>query len=150
MFMLLLKMMGAKSFGVGKPVEAPFSVFRVEMPNGNGPFDSELPNSHEIYEHIAVAKPGFDCARFAGENHEHMAYSGNAFRAAHDGHANYGCDSLDAIKQWFPDKARKYLAGLGAKIVQYEVPAGESIVREGHGEVVFNRHAAKVVGEQPL
>jgi hypothetical protein len=129
----------------GKPVEQPTTVYRVEMPNGNGPYNSGLPNARDIYKAIANPfHPEMDCVRLANQNHENINQTGSQFRAEH-GHADYGCDSLDAVKAWFPIKAREFLAGLGGSVVEYELAVGDPLLGVGNGEVIFNRHTAKRV-----
>lgn len=131
--------------GIGQPVTAPTTVFRVEFPNGNGPYNSGLPNAHEIYEALAdYEAPEMNCVWLAAKNHENMNVTGHAFREAH-GHADYGCDSVEALNRWFPIKARKYLAEQGAGLIEYEIPVGGFLAKTGLGEVIFDRHAATKV-----
>jgi hypothetical protein len=138
--------LGSVMRGAGHPVSKPVRVFRLEMANGNGPYNSGLPNSHEIYEKICDCDPGFFCVRNAILNREQCGVTDRAFHEAH-GHSNYACDSLESLKDWFPDKAREYLAQFGAKIVEYEIPVGEYMEKVGCGEVIFNRHKCRKLRE---
>ena len=136
--------------GSGKPVTEVTTVFRVEMPNGRGPYNSDLPNGHEIYEKIANLKdPGYNCVRLAAANNEQMGVTEQKFLNTH-GNADYGCDSLAAIRDWFPDKARKFLAKHDAKLVEYKVPVGGFVEVVGHGEVLFDKTKAERVSDYDL
>lgn len=127
---------------IGEPVTVPTYVYRIEMPNGMGPFNSGLGRPSEIYDAICNGCLG-KCDALA-EN-EQMGVTEAAFRAAH-GHADYGCDSIDAIHNWFPEPARKYLAKKwGAKLMKYEVAPGQYLMQVENGEIVFDMHSAKVV-----
>jgi hypothetical protein len=141
---------GSVQHGPGKPVKEPVKVFRIEMPNGNGPYNSGLPNAKEIYERLCLPEPyGFFCVRNAIMNCEDMNTSANAFRSTH-GHAHYGCDSIKSLHDWFPEGAREYLADYDARTVEYEIPVGEYMLEMGSGEIVFNRYACRVVGEHSV
>lgn len=125
---------GLRAAGAGKPVSKPTRVYRVEMPGGGGPFNY----SSHVYDVICSGKPGFNCDHLAALNHEQMDLTSAAFRAAH-GHAEYACDSLASLGNWFPRPARVYLKRLGAKIAVYEVQVGDSIAVVGQGEVIFSK-----------
>jgi hypothetical protein len=128
--------------GGGRPVKKPTSVFRIEMPNGRGPYNSGLPNGRDIYDHITQPKDGYDCAYLAGTLHEQMGITEHQFRLEH-GHAAYACDSLKSLGKWFHERARKYLNKLGASIVEYQIPVGGYLEKTGHGEIIFNKHECK-------
>jgi hypothetical protein len=139
-----------KRAGKGKPIPAPTKVYRVEMPNGNGPYNSDLPNAREIYETICDTEtPGMGCARLAKANHEKMGVTEREFLDAH-GEAFYGCDSLKSLRKWFRGAARKYLAGYGATIVVYELPEGSPVEKVGRGEVIFARSLGRKVATLPV
>lgn len=141
--------LGPKDFGTGNPVKSPTTVYRVEMPNGNGPYNSGLPNSMEIYRFLCNYDQPFNCAYLANLNREACGVSDHRFYKAH-GDASYCCDSMDSIYRWFPLAARKYLAKYGAKIVQYRIPTGEPLAICGNGECVFNKKTAKRICELPI
>lgn len=131
--------------GPGAAVEEPTVLYRIEMPNGHGPYNSGLPNQEQIYEKICGGGPGWDCAKLAGPefNNEQMGLTEDDFRTAH-GDCFYACESLDAIGSWFPTPARVYLKTLGAIVVAYEVPAGAPVAAVGHGEVLFSKAVSKL------
>jgi len=143
-FSMLLYGYVPKKAGRGQPVEKPVRVYRIELPNGNGPFNSDLPNAHEIYEEISKPEPGFDCSHLARLNHEQMGVTEEEFQEAH-GPAAYACEDLKALRKWFPDPARDYLAQYGARVVVYEVPAGAHLAKIGHGEVLIARNECRRV-----
>jgi hypothetical protein len=124
----------------GHRVSKPTRVYRVEMPNGIGPFNY----SKEVYAVICSGKPGFNCDHLADVNHEQMDVTSAAFRQAH-GHAEYACDSIASLNRWFPLPARRYLKTLGAKIAVYEVPKGGFLAVVGSGEVIFSKCDSKPV-----
>jgi hypothetical protein len=141
----------------GQPVAHPTLVYRVEMPNGRGPYNSGLDgDDHTIYDRICGASNDgplynergerqWDCASLARENNEQMGITEAAFKEAH-GHAAYACDSLQAIASWFPTGAREYLRdNWDARLLVYEVPVGGYLATVGNGEVLFSRPAARVV-----
>lgn len=127
----------------GTPVTQITKVYRVEMPNGNGPYNSGLPNSEEIYWTITR----FGCCRLA--EHEQFNHTSGAFFEAH-GDASYGCETLRAIHNWFPEPARRYLTQYDCKIIVYELDIGQPLLKLEHGEVVFNRKAARRVDTMEL
>jgi hypothetical protein len=133
----------------GHPVIEPTRVFRVEMPNGHGPFDCSTMEGMEVAYTICSTEPGFDCCANAALNHEHMDITDYAFHKAHD-HADYACESIDGVKSWFHMPAREFLAKHGAKIVEYEIPVGGSIAVIGHDEVIFNRFEATPVARYDI
>lgn len=137
--------------GTGEVTTEPMTLYRVEMPNGHGPYNSELPNAEEIYLRLCLPQPvGWDCARFAREAHEQMGVTDLAFFKAH-GNATYACVSEAAIQAWFPEPARRFMAGLGAKLVEYDLPAGSHVLRTpAHGEIVFVKAEANKVEERAL
>lgn len=150
---LLISIMGDSIPGVGdigKPCTHPVKVYRVEMPNGRGPYNSGLGHGSEIYTRLASnrrthGQTCWDCTHLAGENHEQMGITERAFRNAH-GHASYGCDTLDALKNWFPEGARQYLRDeWSATVIEYEVQKGDYLLTVGNGEVIFNRTTAKEI-----
>lgn len=135
--------------GTGTPATAPTRLFRVEMPTGNGPFNSGLPNAEEIYLRLCLPRPvGWDCARIAREDREQMGVTDLAFFEAH-GDATYACEAEADIFQWFPPEAIDYLHGLGAKLVEYVVPKGSPLLRLKR-QVVFVKPDAHKVAERPL
>lgn len=135
----------AHSTDKGSPVASATAVYRIEMPDGCGPWCGG-PNSNRDWDEKLE---DWGCADLAEKNGEQMGETEQAFRAAH-GHAAYGCDSLDALKKWFPAPARKFLATKGATVKHYEIAAGDYIERVGNGEVVFNWTTAKIVATLDL
>lgn len=133
----------------GHPVDQPMRVFRVEMPDGLGPFNSLVPDGREVGLRICREEPGFNCCALAHENHERMDITDHAFHKAH-GHADYACDSLQGVKRWFKKPAREYLAKHGARIVEYEIPVGGYVAVIGNNEVIFNRFEGKKVAEHDI
>lgn len=135
---------------IGKPVESPLTIYRVEMPNGRGPYNSGLGKGQEIYDRLCSThghnwkgQQCWDCSELAAENHEQMGITEKAFKEKH-GHAAYGCTSLEAIGNWFPKGARQYLRdNWHAKIVVYALPKGKYAMFTGHGEVVFSKPEAR-------
>jgi hypothetical protein len=130
---------GTVEFDAGEPVKEPVMVYRLEMENGHGPYNSGLPNAREIYMQLSQPVPGFNCVKNAILNRENINTSFVEFYQTH-GHVNFACDSLEAVTHWFPDKARKYLKQYGGRIVEYQIPVGGYLLKVGQGEVVFNRH----------
>src|SRR4051812_41770415 len=100
-----------RDYGPGRPVHEPTEVFRVELPNGRGPFNSGLPNAHEIYDRIGTE-------HLERDNGGQCGLSDHEFAEAHDGEAEYGCDSLESLALWFPKGCRAYLKRLGARVVR--------------------------------
>jgi hypothetical protein len=146
------RLMGIKAGDKGKPVTKPTIVYRVEFPDGHGPYNSHKADARKIYEVLCGTgpmHPGFNCAQLARVNHEQCGITENAFQHAH-GEADYGCLTLKAIGNWFCEDARKYLHGLGVKLNEYEVPKGGYLARLGSGEVLFARSKAKHVRELDL
>lgn len=133
-----------KRAGRGHKLAKPTRVYRVEFPNGAGPYNSRRPDGEDIYDTICAPAEGFNCARNAGLNREQMGVTERDFADAH-GDAAYACDGLESLHDWFPDKARAYLAGLGCHGAVYEVPAGGHLATIGRGEVLFSRDEAKRV-----
>lgn len=144
---LAIRAMGQipRDFGLGEPVKEPTKVYRVEMADGTGPYNSAV----GIGVTISAPFEGFDCNRPAVENNEKMGVSDRRFHREF-GHANYGCESLADIDYWFGDKARQYIAAHGGRIAVYEVQVGQHLVKAGLGEVVFNRYSAKLIEYLPL
>ena len=146
---LLSRPPAACRWNTGEVLDAPRGVFRVEMPNGKGPFNAfpdDRAAGDKIYE--VLARYGAD--RRAVENNERMGLTGTGFFREHGG-AHYGFASLAAVADWFVEDARRYLRDRwGASLVEYEVPAGESVLEVGHGEVIFNKSRAKRVAEHDL
>lgn len=149
--LLMMLATGIAPAGEGEPVEQPTRVFRVEMPNGYGPYNSGLDgDTGEIYRVICSKKPGYGCANMARLNHEQMGITEDEFLQAH-GKAHYGCDSIKSVENWFGNKAREYLRDeWGAKLIEYEIPEGEYLLTVGHGEIIFNRDTSKRVCEYDL
>lgn len=135
----------------GAPVKKPVRVFRLEMPNGNGPYNSGLPDERDIYLKLCLPDEcgGFDCARLARECGEQMGITEKEFLDAH-GHANYGCLKVEDIYAWFSDNARRYLSKYDAKIVEYEIPVGGHLLKVHDKEVIFNRHECRKVAEYDI
>jgi hypothetical protein len=141
------EMIGVTDAGPGKPVKAPLTVYRVEMPDGHGPYNSHLPNAKAIYDKLCGTSPkhpGFNCAQLARKNREQCGLSDHAFVQAH-GEGDYGCLTIEAIEDWFPLGARRYLRTLSAQLIEYEVPKGGYVAELGSGEVLFVRSKAKRV-----
>lgn len=136
-------------FGTGRKVTKAKRIFRIEMPNGHGPYNSELPNAHEIYETICKPVRGYDCSKYARLTNEQCGVSDEAFARKH-GMAAYACDSMESLKLWFGDKARAYLATFGAKVIEYEIPAGQYIAKASNGEIIFNRNTSNRIKEYDL
>lgn len=145
-YVIAMNSLGPKDFGIGKPVSKAVTVYRVEMPNGNGPYNSGLPNARAIYEKLCAPNPGYDCAFLANVNREICGASDQSFYLRH-GDASYCCDSLASLYRWFPLPARKYLKEQGAKIRVYEIPVGEYLAKCGNGECLFNKTTANLVDE---
>jgi hypothetical protein len=140
-----------KRCGKGTPVKKPTTVFRIEMPNGRGPYNSGLPNEHEIYEMICGDNgPDLDCVRLAKKNFEKCGITDRAFKDAHGRGTAYGCDSMKSLHEWFPIKAREYLHGFGARVIEYQLPVGAPLAKVGHGEIIFDRLHSKRVREFDL
>jgi hypothetical protein len=138
-----------KICGIGKRLDKPTTVYRIEMPNGKGPYNSGLPNSEEIYWTICKPEPGYDCAKFATMTNEQCGVTEKAFYDAH-GSAEYGCSSLKALTDWFGKPAREYLKSFGAKVMVYEVQPNDYLLSLPHGEVVFNKLLAEHRGTLDL
>lgn len=129
----------------GTKTDAAMLVYRVEMPNGRGPYNSGLGAPDEIYDVICATKRGYDCARNASLNGEQMGVTEQAFFEAR-GDAEYACESIEAIRDWFPTPARRYLAKRwNARLHIYEVPCGGYVLKPGRGEVIFSRKDARPV-----
>jgi hypothetical protein len=147
MYRMVTQMLGVKAGDKGKRISAPLTVYRVELPNGHGPYNSGRPDAEKIYEKLCGTSPkhpGFDCARLARMDHEKCGITDYAFSQAH-GEADYGCLTLEAIGDWFSLEARRYLRTLSAQLIEYEVPKGGYVSKLGHGEVLFVRDKAKRV-----
>lgn len=140
-----LETVGIRYGDEGRPVPKDTTIYRIEMPNGEGPYNSGLPNAKEIYETICSPEPGYFCVKNAILNRERCGITEREFYEAH-GDAAYGCDSIECLKDWFPDKAREYLAKQGAKVVEYKLPKGTYMLTLPRGERVFARPSAKRVG----
>jgi hypothetical protein len=127
----------------GHSVAKPTNVYRIEMPNGYGPYngcgDTQEENLKAYHE---LDRDG--CVRLAKLNHEQMDYTDEPFREAH-GPCLYACDSLASLFDWFPLKARTFLNRYSARIVVYQVPAGGHIASVGHGEVIIAKREARKV-----
>jgi len=150
-FNLLLRLLTGdiREGETGEPVKEPTHVYRIEMPTGYGPFNSGLPNSHEIYEDLTRDEPGWPgylLRNCPSMKREQMGVTEQAFREAH-GHAAYGCIDLKSMNTWFPRPAREYLQPLGAKIICYCLQPGDYLLclTESEGEIVFNPKSATIV-----
>ena len=136
----------------GAPVTEPTDVFRIEMPTGRGPFNSDLPNRNTIYEELVKPVEGWPGYLLQDPAFlpEQMGITEVAFGKAH-GDAHYGCESLVSINTWFPRPSRDYLAPLGAKIVRYTIPTGGYLLRlDAAGEVVFNKYQCSRAEDYPV
>lgn len=137
----------------GHPVNQPTDVFRIELPNGNGPFNTDLPNNRSHYDHLTQPNPGWPGYILTVNRdafHEQMGITEAEFGRVH-GDACYGCDSLAAVNSWFPPPARDYLSSYGAKIIRYQLAPGDYILpMDIAGEVIFNRQAAARLDELPV
>jgi hypothetical protein len=141
--LMAMMVTGIEPLGKGSPVKEPTFVYRVEMPNGNGPFNSHMGDSHKIYDAICNPDKGWDCSRLA--KGEQMGVTEFEFRKAH-GHADYGCASLEALQNWFPKPAREYLNKYSAHCVVYRLEKGQHLLPTQNGEVIFDKHSATRVG----
>lgn len=143
-----------RRFGeAGSPVSQPTNVYRVEMEDGRGPFNTHRDDRPAIYKHLTKQEPGWPgwLLTFPQFRQEQMGVTEAVFYHTHGG-AAYGCESLASLNTWFPAPARSWLVSYGAKIVQYCVPAGEPILslKELAGEVVFNPVTAIKVATMPI
>lgn len=140
----------------GVPLAEPLIAYRVEMPDGRGPFNSASTcrrMNHEVFMTLVQQNEGWPGWIFVTEPKakcEKMGVTEDAFREAH-GHAYYGCNSVKSINTWFPRPAREYLCPLGAKIVAYHLPAGSPVIElDVAGEIIFNPKDASKVEHLPL
>lgn len=137
----------------GEPVIEATSVYRVEMADGRGPFNTHRDDRPQIYEYLTRPEPGWPGWLLTKPifRQEQMGVTEAMFYELHGG-AAYGCDSLASLNTWFPRPAREYLAGLGGKIIEYRVPKGQPLLslHELAGECVFNPHTAERVRELPI
>lgn len=146
---------GDKIVGVeeeGEALSAPRSVFRVEMPNGKGPFNpgESFRRKHGFYGtewYDYLHDQGAD--KPADKSGSRMGLTGAAFYVA-NGAAHYGFDNPQGVKHWFNLKAREFLAKYGGKIVEYQVQPGERVLETGEHEVIFNKDRARRTGEFDL
>lgn len=151
---LLIALMTGTRFGeTGSPVSQPTNVYRVEMEDGRGPFNTHRDDRPEIYDHLTKRERGWPgwlltIPKFKSER---MGVTEAMFYSVHGG-AMYGCNSLASLNTWFPAPSRSWLAKLGgAKIVQYCVPKGEPLLDlDLAGECVFNPKTAIRVSEMPI
>lgn len=138
---------------IGEPVSAPTRVYRVELPNGNGPFNTGLPEHRIIYDDLVKNEkgwPGWLLYNCPAMRREQMGITERAFKETH-GAAFYGCRDLRSVATWFPPPSRQYLAKYSAEILCYELPAGSYLLQlDSEGEVVFNKFEAKVVERLPI
>jgi len=130
---------------IGQPVTRATSVFRIEMPNGHGPFNSGLGNEMEIYETLA----NLHCADFARDTNEQCGRTEAAFHEAH-GDAEYACKSMYWLKKWFNPASRQYLVQYNAVLKEYSVLPGDCILEIANGEVVFSRKDAQLIATYEL
>lgn len=137
----------------GDPVTTPVDVFRIEMPDGHGPFNSTIwPDRIRAYEYLTrdeAGWPGHMMSIDPAVGREAMGISDAKFSWKH-GHIAYGCDSLEHLLTWFPPPSREYLAKHGGKIVRYTVPVGQQVLRMSAGQICFVKHTAIKVEEKPL
>lgn len=137
----------------GEPVAHPTSVYRVEMEDGRGPFNTERDDRPEIFHTLVQPNEGWPgrLLKIPKFKTERMGVTEAMFYAVHGG-AAYACESLAAINTWFPLPSRQYLATLGgAKIVQYCIPKGQPILKlDLAGECVFNPVTAHRVATLPI
>jgi hypothetical protein len=136
---------------VGEPLPAPADVYRVEMPDGRGPFISRGQRK-VIYEELTKPVEGWPGYLLLDPRfqREQAGITEKAFNDAH-GAARYGCACLASVNTWFPPPSRSYLASLGAKIVHYQLPAGSYLLDlDAAGEVIFSVAQAKKVDELPV
>lgn len=136
----------------GELLAAPRSVFRVEMPNGKGPFNPGRSfkakygfYGNEWYDFLhdqGADKP-------AGRSGSRMGVTGAKFYAM-NGAAHYGFDNPAGAQHWFNRPARKFLHRYGGALIEYEVQPGERVLETGEHEVIFNKDRARRVGEFDL
>lgn len=132
----------------GTPLPAPTRVFRIEFPNGCGPFNScgINPANRAAYDRALalydqLCAPGY-CFKMLKNYRGKMGITEEPFRAAH-GEAAYGCRNLSSVREWFPLPARKLLANHGARLLAFNLPAGAPLLDTNNcGEVVFARSSA--------
>lgn len=146
MSLLKLILMPPFNAGVGSPVDEDTIVYRIEMPNGRGPYNSKIDDEiyHRLCNPVGINEQGqecWDCISLAAKNNEQCGITDQDFEEAH-GSAVYACDSLQAIENWFPKGAREYLSGFGAKIVVFKIPKGQPIAVVGHGEIIMSKITA--------
>lgn len=132
----------AKEHDLGEAVKAPTTVWRMEIPGGEGIFSSPG-RTNALYDKLRAL--GAD--RLARKNNERMGITGTGFYRRF-GHAHYGCDSPQSLDNWFNIDCRRFVQKeLDARIVEYQVRPGQHILPVGHGEVIFNRFAARNLGQ---
>lgn len=140
----------------GEPLKEPLIAYRMEMPDGRGPFNSKVTGregNREIFMTLVQQNEGWPGWIFVTEPKakcERMGVTENAFYKAH-GNAAYGCNSIQSINTWFPRPSRELLCPLGAKIVAYHLPVGSPVIElDVAGEIIFNPKDASKVEHLPL
>jgi hypothetical protein len=134
----------------GEPLSAPTTVYRIEMPDGSGPFNwASCPSEslrRAIYDTLTRPLPGWPGEMLRTNeamHHEQMGVTETAFKEAY-GHAAYACRDLASLATWFPRPSREYIATFGGKVVAYHLPEGAPILPlyDSEGELVFSRPTA--------
>lgn len=146
-----MDMLGIRKLGIGKPISRPRTVFRIELPNGRGPYNTGRADQQETYKAICNGGKGFNCAALARKNREQCGYTDRAFYRAHNGQMRYACDSLSAVKEWFAEPSRRYLREkLQAELAVYRLPVGTDVLEVGNGEIIFDPRPAKKIASKDV
>lgn len=125
----------------GTPVPEPTRVYRVELPDGRGPFNSQWVDNSKIFR--------FYEGKGIGDRGEQMGVTERAFDEAH-GDAAYGVADLEAARHWFPEPAREVISENEGYLWEFEIPKGGYIMRLAQGEVVFSRKEARRIRKLDL
>lgn len=106
-------------------------VYRLEGPNGLGPFHSEQRKVLQLLQEYGVYKkptPPFDGMK-SEEDIEQTYY--------------FGCPSFRQFNSWFPAALRHRLRIFGFRLVVYRIPS--ELVLMGYTQVAFPKSAAEVI-----
>jgi len=113
-------------------------LYRVEMPDGRGPYNSDAP-SHDYDEEAETHKPVLSI--------EGLGYD-DIFRYAADRPKRFAFRTIDQLRRWFSLKECKSLKRLGYVIGTYDVDKNDIVVSTPC-QIVFFKDKATRTGALP-
>lgn len=129
-------------------------VYRVENKKGAGPFSGWSPDGYDFFSHWYEDLYSHDelvnLGAYGYKAGNKVSKARREILARH-GEPSHGIrpNELDA---WFPERVRGFIGNKGDGqfgLAEYEVP--DDSIEVGHfGEIVFDKHKAKLIERKPL